>query len=118
MSRTTSEPIEANETSKESENSELTIIGTHSNKNGITKSKHNSVHTGPIAPAITKKVRCFSKSTNIINLSKYKLTNDEEKLLNKGLNFIPTLSREHSSHILQDYLLFDRKLRLLYIFID
>ena len=38
--------------------------------------------------------------------------------MNKGLNFIPTPSREHPSHILQDFLLFDRKLRLKYFFID
>ena len=63
-------------------------------------------------------MRCFTKSTNIINLSKYQLTKEEEKLLNKGLNFIPTPVQEHPSHILQDYLLFDRKLRLQYFFKD
>ena len=63
-------------------------------------------------------MRCFTKSTNVVNLSNYKLTQQEEKLLNKDLNFIPTPPREHPSHILQDYLLFDRKLRLKYYFID
>ena len=53
-----------------------------------------------------------------INLSAYKLTKNEENLLNKGLNFIPTPSREHPSHILQDFLLFDRKLRTKIFFMD
>ena len=42
----------------------------------------------------------------------------EEQILNKGLNFIPTPAREHPANIMQDYLLFDRKLRLQYYFID
>ena len=31
---------------------------------------------------------------------------------------LPTLSREHPSHILQDFLLFDRKSRLKYFYMD
>ena len=65
-----------------------------------------------------KRVRHFIKSTNTVNLSTYKLTTAEENLLNRGLNFIPTPSREHPSHILQDFLLYDRKLRLKYFFMD
>ena len=59
--------------------------------------------------------QCFSYPQP---LSTYKLTPAEENLLNRGLNFIPTPSREHPSHILQDFLLFDRKLRLKYFFMD
>ena len=40
------------------------------------------------------------------------ITPAEENLLNKGLNFIPTPSREHPSHILQDFLLFDSKTKI------
>ena len=36
----------------------------------------------------------------------------ESNLLRRGLNFIPTPPREHPATILQDYLLFDWKLRL------
>ena len=63
-------------------------------------------------------MRRFIKSTNTVNLSTYKLTPAEENLLNRELNFIPTQSREHPSHMLQDFLLFDRKLRLKYFFMD
>ena len=69
-------------------------------------------------PPKPQRARRFTKSTNIVNLSTYKLTPAEENLLNKGLNFIPTPSREHPLHILQDFLLFDRKLRLKYFFMD
>ena len=47
-----------------------------------------------------------------MNLSNYKLTKHETSILEKGLNFIPTPSREHEVKILQDFLLFERKLRL------
>ena len=53
---------------------------------------------------------------HIINLSKHHLTPGETSLLSKGLNFIPTPKREHPAKLLQDILLFDRKLRLKYFF--
>ena len=60
-----------------------------------------------------QKVRCFkSRKTTITNLSSYNLSEAERNLLGKGLNFIPTPPREHPATILQDYLLFDWKLRL------
>ena len=105
---------ETNETSKQSENNgEPDIRHIDINKNGITQSKHSPVHTR-ISSTTTKrkKARCFIKSTNVINLSNYKLKQHEEQILNKGLNFIPTPAREHPANIMQDYLLFDRKLRL------
>ena len=49
---------------------------------------------------------------SIVNLSIYKLTKAEESLLEKGLNFIPTPNQEHKAKITQDFLLFERKLRL------
>ena len=107
------------ETSQQSQSDEHPNIRNNpSHKTSITKPKHTTVYTRSNATKRTKKVRCFIKSTNVVNLSNYKLTQQEEKLLNKGLNFIPTPPREHPSHILQDYLLFDRKLRLKYYFID
>ena len=48
----------------------------------------------------------------IVNLSNYKLTKAEESLLEIGLNFIPTPTQEHKAKITQDFLLFERKLRL------
>ena len=40
----------------------------------------------------------------------------EPSPLSKGLNFIPTPKKEHQSKLLQDILLFDRRLRLKYFF--
>ena len=59
-----------------------------------------------------------SRKTTITNLSNYNLSEAERNLLGKGLNFIPTPPREHLATILQDYLLFDWKLRLRYYFED
>ena len=54
---------------------------------------------------------------NIINLSTYILNTAEKKnLLSKGLNFIPTQHKKHIAKLIQDFLLFDRKLRLKYCF--
>ena len=44
------------------------------------------------------------------------MTTDEISLLSKGLNFIPTPRPDHPAKLLQDFLLFDRKLRLKYHF--
>ena len=52
----------------------------------------------------------------ITNLSSYTLTKHHISLLAKGLNFIPTPKKDHPAKILQDILLFDRKLRLKYHF--
>ena len=66
-----------------------------------------------------KKVRYFKNGKmSISNLSSYTLSKAERNLLGRGLNFIPTPAREHPATILQDYLLFDRKLRLKYYFHD
>ncbi len=54
--------------------------------------------------------------TAIVNLSNTQLSEDQKKLLSKGLNFIPTPRRDHPSKILQDYLLFDRRLRIHYAY--
>ena len=45
-------------------------------------------------------------------MSNYQLTKYETSILQKGLNFIPTPAKEHEARILQDFLLFERKLRL------
>ena len=116
---TTTKP-ETNETSQQSEdNGKPDIRHININKNGFTQSKHNPVHTRPSSTTTKrKKARRFIKSTNVVNLSNYKLKQHEEQILNKGLNFIPTPVREHPANIMQDYLLFDRKLRLQYYFKD
>ena len=65
----------------------------------------------------TKHQRKFKNTlTHIINLSKNHLTSGETSLFSKGLNFIPTPNKEHPAKLLQDILLFDRKLRLKYFF--
>ena len=65
----------------------------------------------------TKHQRRFKRTlTHIINLSRYKLTPGEISLLSKGLNFIPTPKKDHPAKLLQDILLFDRRLRLKYFF--
>ena len=48
----------------------------------------------------------------IVNLSNHQLSQPEISLLDKGLNFIPTPPREHPAKILQDLLLFDRRIKL------
>ena len=61
----------------------------------------------------SKKQRRFKrKNHSIVNLSTHQLTKDETSILNKGLNFIPTPAIEHEAKIIQDFLLFERKLRL------
>ena len=54
----------------------------------------------------------------ITNLSDHQLSRDKINLLSKGLNFIPTPRRDHPAKILQDILLFDRRIRLRYHFTD
>ena len=52
----------------------------------------------------------------VINLSSHTLTKHQTSLLAKGFNSIPTPKKDHPAKILQDILLFDRKLRLKYYF--
>ena len=66
-----------------------------------------------------QKARCFkSRKTTTTNLSRYNLSEAERNLIGRGLSFIPTPPGEHPAKILQDYLLFDQKLRLRYYFED
>ena len=84
----------------------------------------NSIYQSLTGTQTTKtkgkqKVRHFkSRKTTITNLSSFNLSEAERNLLGRGLNFIPTPTREHPAIILQDYLLFDQKLRLQYYFMD
>ena len=61
---------------------------------------------------------CRYKKPNIpiTNLSNHQLSRDETNQLSKGLNFIQTPRRDHPAKMLQDILLFDRKIRLKYHF--
>ena len=52
----------------------------------------------------------------VINLSNYQLKREENSLLEKGLNFIPTTPIEHQAKIVQDFLLYERKCRLYHRF--
>ena len=47
------------------------------------------------------------KLNDVRRFSAYVSTIYHSEYITKGLNFIPTPVREHPSHILQDYLLFD-----------
>ena len=73
----------------------------------------NSIYQSLTGTQTTKtkgkqKVRCFkTRKTTITNLGNFNLSEAERNLLRRGLNFIPTPSREHPATILQDYLLFD-----------
>ena len=95
-----------NKTGKQIQNSGPTdqlpnVRCTTSSEVSNSKSDNNAVHSRTSQTTKGKKrARRFTKSTNTVNLSTYKLTPAEENLLNKGLNFIPTPSREHPSHIL------------------
>ena len=83
------------------------------------KEEHSEIRTKQINTTAneTKHQRRFQRTiTHIINISKYKLTPGETSLLSKGLNFIPTPKKEHPVKLLQDILLFDRRLRLKYFF--
>ena len=78
--------------------------------------------SGPSWSTTTEKTKHQNKfkrtlAHSIINLSRYQLTPEEKALLSKGLNFIPTPNKEYPAQLLQDILLFDRKLRLNTIFI-
>ena len=97
--------------------------GKHLQRN-ITRSEEKEKHseTRPrqtnTTTKETKHQRRFKRTiTHISNLRKYKLTPGEISLLSKGLNFIPTPKKEHPAKLLQDILLFDRRLRLKYFFI-
>ena len=65
-----------------------------------------------------KNHRCQKPNPPITNLNNYHLSKDEINLLSKGLNFIPTPRRDHPPKMLQDILLFDRRVRLKYHFTD
>ena len=75
------------------------------------KQQHNK-------PSQKKCKNCRFKEPNIpiTNLSNHQLSRDEISLLSKGLIFIPTPRRDHPAKMLQDILLFDRKIRLKYYF--
>ena len=83
------------------------------------KEKHSEIRSKQTNPTTkeTKHKRRFQRTlTHITNISKYKLTPGETSLLSKGLNFIPTPKKEHPVKLLQDILLFDRRIRLKYFF--
>ena len=71
-------------------------------------------------PGQKKYKNCRYKKPNfpITNLSDHQLSRDEINLLSKGFNFIPTRRRDHPAKMLQDILLFDRRIRLRYHFTD
>ena len=58
--------------------------------------------------------RFLNLKTQIVNLSNYKLNTHEQSLLELGLNYIPTPNKEHPAKILQDFFLFECKVKLRY----
>ena len=92
---------------------------TTSSQGNQPRSQEEETQPVQSAQTIQKKNRHYKKPTQpkfIINLSQHKLDQYEISLLSKGLNFIPTPKPDHPAKILQDLLLFDRKLRLKYHF--
>ena len=97
-------------------NSDYNTTSSQGNQPRPQKKETQSVQS---AHTIQKKNRHYRKPTQpkfIINLSQHILNQDEISLLSKGLNFIPTPKPDHPAKILQDLLLFDRKLGLKYHF--
>jgi hypothetical protein len=72
--------------------------------------------TSPVQTNVIPKTTRRLERSSIINLSNFTLTKSQKALLHKGLNFIPTPKTDHPAKQLQDYLLFDRRLRLKYLF--
>ena len=92
---------------------------TTSSQGNQPRSQEEETQPVQSAQTIHKKNRHYRKPTKpkfIITLSQHKLDQYEISLLSKGLNFIPTPKPDHPAKILQDLLLFDRKLRLKYHF--
>ena len=82
---------------------EIQITHPYSNQQQPSKNKH-------------KNRRYKKPNFPITNLSNHQLSKDEINLLSKVLNFIPTPRRDHPAKMLQDILLFDRRIRLRYHF--
>ena len=101
--RHTRSNIQRNSTRAEKKEAQTTTSTTNNKFKQPPQKKHKNCRFQKPKPPIT-------------NLSSHKLTKDQITLLSKGLNFIPTPKKDHPAKILQDILLFDRKLRLKYHF--
>ena len=73
---------------------------TSTSNNLTNQAKRNIIIIGTKNPTPITNLRCYQLSTHQITL------------LTKGLNVIPTPRKNHPAKILQDMLLFDRKIRL------
>ena len=95
-------------------NSQGNTARTQEKETQTTSSYNNQQHKS----GQKKCKNCRYKKPNIpiTNLSNHQLSRDEITLLSKGLNFIPTPRRDHPAKMLQDILLFDRKIKLKYHF--
>ena len=66
----------------------------------------------PRQPApTTNNINQAKRNVRITGLSNHQLSRDEINLLSKGLNVIPTPRTDHPAKMLQDILLFDRKIK-------
>ena len=98
--------------------------GTNSKRNTTGTQEEEVQTTYPYLnqqqPSKKKCKNCRYQKPNppITNLSNHHLSKVEINLLSKGLNFIPTPRRDHPAKMLQDILLFDRRVRLKYHFTD
>ena len=99
-------------------------ISTNSKRNttGTQEKEIQTTHPYPNQQQPSQKKhknhRYKKPSFPITNLSNHQLSKDEINLLSKDLNFIPTPRRDHPAKMLQDILLFDRRIRLKYHFTD
>ena len=99
--------------------------GTDIQRNSTGTKKKENLTTQPTTnyqsqqPSQKKHHNCRFKKPKppITNLRSHTLTKHQISLLSRGLNYIPTPKKDHPAKILQDILLFDRKLRLRYYFL-
>ena len=70
------------------------------------------------SPDKIKNLITQQQGNNVVNLSTYKLTNEDYKLLSKGLTFCPTPSKPNNSEPIEGLERFFRKLRLTFHFQD
>ena len=79
-------------------NGKETIHSTEQTPDVTRTPAYRSILSTDTTPSKNKKRR-FQKRKSIINLSTYSLTKGESSILEKGLNFIPTPSKEHEAKI-------------------
>ena len=80
------------------------------------ETQETETSTRQIRGTPTKGRRFKRQKSIVVNYSHKHLTKDHINILNKGFKFIPTPRPDHKAKYIQDYLLFERRLRLKYHF--